>query len=200
MKPLIWLGCMQLIKVWSWFVFGLGFEGFWIKMSRMQKVLRAVCGSGHFFLLLKFWLNFGSLTFFLLREDLNKILKFQDRINISDTWIIISSHDLSDLSSLNGRQIQLWVLLMIQHLKEKNLMLPTIYAFLCHSTHSFPLNFTRTTRMMLLKRKKLLIRILQIPPKRTNNYSLVPSLSFPLDLACSDHSILKLLSSSFVCF
>ena len=119
MKPLIWLGCMWLIKIWSWLIFGLDLEGFWIKMSCKLKVLRALCGPGQFFLLLIFCLNFSSLTFFLVREDLDKILKFQERIHISDTWIIIPSHDLSDLSSLNWRQIQLWMLLLIQLTKEK---------------------------------------------------------------------------------
>ena len=108
----------------------------------MLNVLGALCGSGFSFLLLIFCLNFGSLTFFLVREDLDKILKFEQRIHISDTLITIPSHDLSDLSSLNSRQIQLWVLLLIQLSKEKNMMLRTIYAFLClccNSIYFFPL-------------------------------------------------------------
>ena len=88
-------------------------------MSCMLKVLRAVCGPSKLFLLLNFCLNFGSLTFFLLREDLGKILKFQQQIHISDTWIINSSHDLSDLSSLNWRQIQLLGVAVDQLIKEK---------------------------------------------------------------------------------
>ena len=113
MKPLIWLGCMQWIRIWSWFFFEMGLEGFWIKMWGMLKALRAVCGTGHFFLLLIFWVNFGSLTFFLVWEDLSKIMNFEERIHNSDTWIIIPSHELSDLSSLNSRQIELWMLLLI---------------------------------------------------------------------------------------
>ena len=120
----------------------------------MLSVLGALCGSGFLFLLLIFCLNFGSLTFFLVREDLGKILKFEKWLHISDTWITFPSHDFSDLSGLNWPQIQLWVLLLIQLSKEKNMMLQTIYAFLClccNSICSFPLNFNKASRMEPLK-------------------------------------------------
>ena len=125
----------------------------------MLNVLGALCGSGFSFLLLIFCLNFGSLTFFLVREDLDKILKFEQRIHISDTLITIPSHDLSDLSSLNSRQIQLWVLLLIQLSKEKNMMLRTIYAFLCLCCNLicfFPLNFNKASTMKPLKQPNFL--------------------------------------------